>query len=79
MSSVVAATPAGFLPAMVILLVVLATDAWIYVDAKRQRDLGEPVVLVIGRMRIATPEAWLVACIVLWAVAVPLYVTGRRR
>jgi hypothetical protein len=66
-------------PAIVILLVVVATDAWVYVDAARQRDAGEPVVLVIGGRRIETPEAWLVACLILWIIAFPLYLTGRRR
>ena len=75
----VAATPAGFAPAMALLLVVVATDAWVYIDAKRQRDLGEPVVFTVGSLHIETPEARLVACIVLWIIAVPLYLTGRRR
>jgi hypothetical protein len=64
---------------MVILLVVVATDAWVYFDAARQRDAGEPVTLVVGGLRIQTPEAWLVACLVLWIIAFPLYLTGRRR
>ncbi|MDQ6946497.1 MAG: hypothetical protein M3256_09535 [Actinomycetota bacterium] len=78
MIRVVAAAPAGSGPALAILLVVVATDAWVYVDAKRQRDLGAPVVLIIGRVRIETPEAWLLACMLLWLIAFPLYLTGRR-
>ncbi len=58
---------------------VFATDAWVYVDAGRQRDAGEPVVLVVGRLRIETPEAWVLACLVLWVIAFPLYLVGRRR
>ena len=78
MMCVVGAAPAGLTVALLILLVVAATDAWIYFDAKRQRDLGEPVVLTVGSLRVETPEAWLLACIVLWIIAVPLYLTGRR-
>ena len=63
---------------MAILLVVVATDAWVYADARHQRDRGAPVVLTIGSIRIESPEAWLLACIVLWVIAVPLYLTGRR-
>ncbi len=73
------AAPAGFVPVVVILLVVLASDVWVYLDAARQRDAGEPVVLVVGNLRIETPEAWLLACLILWIVALPLYLTGRRR
>ncbi len=61
------------------LLVVVASDAWVYFDAARQRDAGNPVVLVVGSLRVDTPEAWLVACVVLWVIALPLYLTGRRR
>lgn len=78
MISVVAAARGGFVPAMTILVVVIATDAWVYVDAKRQGDLGAPVVLTIGRVRIETPEGWLLACVLVWVIAFPLYLTGRR-
>jgi hypothetical protein len=74
-----AAVTAGLAPALIFLLIALATDLWVYLDAERQRDAGEPVVLVVGGLRIETPQAWLVACLVLWIVAVPLYLTGRRR
>ena len=76
---VVAAAPPGFVPALVILLVVVASDVWVYFDAARQRDAGEPVVLVVGSIRVETPEAWFIACLVLWVIALPLYFTGRRR
>jgi hypothetical protein len=36
-------------------------------------------VLVVGGLRIEAPQVWLVACLFLWIVAVPLYLTGRRR
>lgn len=62
-----------------ILLIVLASDTWVYLDARRQCAAGEPVVFVLGGLRIETPEAWLIACIVLWIIALPLYITGRRR
>jgi len=76
---VVAAAPTGLAPAVVILLVVLGSDVWVYLDAARQREAGAPVVLVIGNLRIESPEAWLIACLFLWIIALPLYLTGRRR
>jgi hypothetical protein len=75
---VVAATTPGFVPAMVLLLVVVGTDGWVYRDAARQRDAGEPVVLVIGTLRIGTPAAWLIACLLVWVSAVLFYLAGRR-
>ena len=64
---------------MALLVVVVAIDVWVYLDATHQRDAGEPVVLVVGSLRIETPEAWLIACVILWVIALPLYLTGRRR
>jgi len=74
-----ATTPPGLVPALVLLLAVLATDAWVYLDAARQREAGEPVVLAVGALHIDTPGAWLVACLLLWVIAFPLYLTGRRQ
>jgi hypothetical protein len=73
-----ATLPPGFIPAMVLLVVVLGSDVWVYFDAARQVERGEPVVLTIGTFRIETPEAWLIACLLLWLIAFPLYLTGRR-
>jgi hypothetical protein len=79
MALLIAAAPPGLAAAMAILVIVIASDAWVYSDAKRQRDAGQPVVLTIGNFRIDTPEAWLVACVVFWIIAFPLYLTGRRQ
>jgi hypothetical protein len=75
---VVATTPPGLVPALVLLFLVLGTDVWVYLDAAGQRDAGEPVVLAIGALRIETPGAWLIACLLLWVIAFPAYLTGRR-
>jgi hypothetical protein len=69
--------PPGLAPPIAVLLVVIASDVWVYRDAARQRDAGEPVVFVVGSFRLESPEAWLVACLILWIVAVPLYLAGR--
>jgi hypothetical protein len=45
--------------------------------ARRWVRLGTPVVLRIGRLRVATPEAWLVACVVFWVFFFPAYVVAR--
>ena len=78
MNGALAAVPAGFVPGMAVLLLVVAIDAWVYIDAKHHRELGTPVGFRAGGLRLETPEAWLLACIVLWVIAVPLYAAARR-
>jgi hypothetical protein len=67
----------GALVPIVILLVVLATDVWVYVDARAQAERGMPVVLSFGSLKVTTPAAWFVGCLLLWIVFLPLYITGR--
>jgi hypothetical protein len=63
---------------IVVLVVALAIDIWIYEDAKAQADRGMPVVLSWGALRLETPTAWIIACLLVWIVFVPLYLVGRR-
>ena len=67
-----------FVPFLV-LLIILATDLWVYVDAKAQSERGTPVFLEFGAFRIETPTGWLFGCVFLWIVFFPLYVTARGR
>ncbi|MFU8854684.1 hypothetical protein ACNAW0_27480 [Micromonospora sp. SL1-18] len=64
---------------ILVLLVVLALDAWVYTDARQRMRRGSPVSVSIGSLRVETPEAWLLGCVVLWVVFFPLYLaaTGR--
>jgi hypothetical protein len=62
----------------VIVVVILAVDVGIYLDAKTQADRGTPVVFTWGSLRIDTPVEWLIGCVFLWIIVVPLYLTGRR-
>jgi hypothetical protein len=61
------------------LLVVLATDAWVYADARAQTERGTSVVLTFGRLAVDTPAAWVLWCLLLWVVFFPLYLTARGR
>jgi hypothetical protein len=70
--SVIAVVP------VVVIVFALATDLWIYADAKAQDDRGTPVVLSWGGFRLDTPVGWLAACLIVWIVFVPLYLVGRR-
>ncbi len=64
---------------VLVVLVILAVDLWVYADAKRCADEGAPVVLRAGAFAVDTPAAWFVACLVLWVIFFPLYVASRAR
>jgi len=63
---------------LVLLLIVIATDAWVYVDARSRRDSGQDVVASVGPIAFSAPEHWLLGCIVLWIVVLPMYLVARR-
>jgi cytochrome c oxidase assembly factor CtaG len=62
---------------ILVLLAVLATDVWVYGDAKANTERGTPVVFSLGTFEIDTPLAWLLGCLLLWIVFFPLYMTRR--
>ncbi|MEO9139125.1 MAG: hypothetical protein ABI345_08670 [Jatrophihabitans sp.] len=64
---------------ILVLVVVVLTDLWVYADAKRCATRGTPVFLRIGSFTIDTPVAWLVACVVVWVVFFPIYLVSRSR
>ena len=70
------AAPSAVAP-LLLLLLVLATDAWVYLDAQAHAERGAPVAVAIGAFRVDTPAAWFVCCLVLWVVFFPLYLAGR--
>ena len=63
---------------IVLLVAVLASDAWVAWDAARRHDRGDDVVASIGPLTLDRPEVWLMACLVLWIVAFPAYLVARR-
>ncbi|NMM23572.1 MAG: hypothetical protein HHJ11_08745 [Phycicoccus sp.] len=68
--------PAALVPVLV-LLVILAIDLWVYADARQRADRGAPVVVRIGVFVLGTPETWLLGCLVLWIFFFPLYMVSR--
>jgi hypothetical protein len=64
---------------IVVAVVILASDAWVYWDARAQRDAGYPVQVSIGSFRVETAEAWFLGCLVLWVIFFPLYLTATNR
>lgn len=70
-------TASDALGPLLAVLPVLATDLWVFEDARRRWLGGAPVVLGSGPVRIGTPMAWFVACLALWIVFFPLYLLAR--
>ena len=64
---------------IVALLVVVATDLWVYADAKAHHEAGTPVVFSTGFLEVETPAAWFVGCLLLWVVFLPIYLTARKQ
>ncbi len=69
---------AGALAPLLVLVVVLATDAWVYMDATAQENRGTPVIFSFGSFVVETPAAWFLASLVMWIVFFPIYLAGRR-
>jgi hypothetical protein len=67
----------GLLASLLLLLIVVAADLWVYADAKRCAAAGSPVFLRIGTFRVHTPVAWLVGCVVLLIFFFPMYFVSR--
>jgi cytochrome c oxidase assembly factor CtaG len=62
---------------ILLMLVVLATDVWVYRDSGSRLTRGEPVTVTFGPFRLESPTVWFVACLVLWILAFPLYLVAR--
>ena len=63
---------------LLVLALVLASMVWVAWDAMRKRSQGADVVATVGPLTLDRPERWLIACVLLWIVAFPLYLVARR-
>jgi hypothetical protein len=63
---------------LVVVGVVVCFALWVLADARRWARRGTPVVVRLGSITIATPEAWAVACLLLFVIFGPVYVIARR-
>jgi hypothetical protein len=59
---------------ILVLLLVLSVDAWVYADASAHAERGTPVVFSGGTFTVDTPAAWFLGCLLLWILFFPLYV-----
>jgi hypothetical protein len=55
-------SPIALIPILVLLLL-LGVDRWVYVDAKIHARRGSPVSFSVGDFRVDTPAAWAVGCL----------------
>jgi len=69
--------PAAAFASIVIALFVVALGLWVYADATRHEQRGNPVVFKAGSFVLDTPAAWCVGCLLVFVVFVPLYVVSR--
>jgi hypothetical protein len=63
---------------LLVLALVVVTDAWVVWDASRRLARHDEVVARVGPLVLDTPVRWLLACLVLWIVAFPMYLVARR-
>lgn len=64
---------------LVLLFLVIASDVWLYADAKACAKRGRPVVFSNGTFTLDTPEAWFLGSLLVWIVVVPLYLSSRNK
>ena len=63
---------------LLVLLALLAVDWWVYVDAQAHAERGKPVIFRSGSLKVDTPAAWVLGCLILWILFFPLYLASRR-
>ena len=64
---------------LLVLLIILGSDYWVYTDAKALAERGTPVVFSTNAFSISSPGAWVVGCLFLWIVFFPLYFVTRNQ
>ncbi len=60
------------------MLILVGSDAWVFLDAQAHEQRGEPVVVTFGRYTLRSPGDWCLVCLVLWVLFFPLYMIARR-
>lgn len=68
----------GWIAPVTLVIIVLATDVWVYLDAQARRTAGRSVNASVGPVTFSTPEQWFWGCLLLWIFIFPLYVVARR-
>ena len=61
----------------VVLIILGAVAAWVYLDAKERAQRGNPVVYSMDSFELSTPAGWFVCCLLLVELFFPLYLDSR--
>lgn len=69
---------ASLLAVPLVAVVVLMCAVWVLGDARSREEDGRPVVATVMNATIDQPALWAALCIVLFVVALPLYLVARR-
>ena len=64
---------------ILVLLALLATDVWVYADAREHSERGTPIVFSTGSLKVDAPASWFLGCLLLWILFFPLYITSRNQ
>lgn len=70
--------PASLATGLVPLLLIVAADVWVYLDARSRQGTRREVSATVVSIQVDSPQAWLLWCVVLFVFAFPLYLTARR-
>ncbi len=62
---------------IIVVLVILGADIWVYSDAKARAENRDPVIFSVGSIQLDSPEIWAVACLFLSVLCLPLYLASR--
>lgn len=60
------------------LVLVIAADVWVYLDARSRQGTGREPGVQVGTLQVSTPEAWAIGCILLFIIVFPMYLVARR-
>jgi hypothetical protein len=71
-------SPAIALIPVFVVLFLVASSWWVYQDATGHAKRGKPVYFSAGSLELSAPAVWAAACLCLWVLVVPLYITCRR-
>jgi hypothetical protein len=62
---------------ILVLSIMFAAAVWVYTDAKTHAGQGNPIAVSIGSLRIHSPMAWFLACLLLGELFIPIYIDSR--
>jgi hypothetical protein len=63
---------------LIVVALVVGAALWVLADARQWDRQGTPVGFRAGPIAIDTPQAWAIACLVLFVIFLPIYAVARR-